>query len=99
MHRLVCRTHSLLHLHMVGWGGDMADKSQSHLFADADFGGCTRTLRLTSSMHLCVRGPRTSSPISGHSERQMCVSHSTREAEIVMNDAAVTCHGVASLYL
>lgn len=45
--------------------GDTDDERQPHLFAGADFAGCTWTLRSMSWMHLCVRGPRASCPILG----------------------------------
>merc|ERR1712004_273133 len=65
---------------------------QPHLFADADFAGCTDTQRSTSGLHLAIRGPNSCFPIAGVSKRQTCVSHSTPEAEMVsMNHALRHC--------
>jgi hypothetical protein len=80
LYRLVCYIHTTKHLRMIGWVGDPFDQVRPHLFADADFAGCTRTQRSTSGVHLALRGPRTCFPLSGQSKRQSCVSHSTPEA-------------------
>ena len=52
-----------------------------HLYADADFAGCPRTLRSTSGYHLAIEGPWTSLPQTGASARQTALSNSTPEAE------------------
>ena len=83
LHRLVCYINSFKHLRMMGWVGDDLSALQPHLFADADFAGCTATLRSTSGYHFAIWGPNTCFPITGVSRRQTCVSHSTPEAEIV----------------
>ena len=59
------------------------------LYADADFAGCVDSLRSTSGGHLNIQGPNTRLPLSGSSNRQGCVSHSTPEAEIVAADVAI----------
>ena len=46
--------------------------------ADADFAGCSQTLRSTSGLHLAIRSPNTCFLISGQSKRQSCVSRSSR---------------------
>jgi hypothetical protein len=99
LYRLMCYINSSKHLRMIGWVGDKPTDLQCHLFADADFAGCTQTQRSTSGIHLCVRGPRSCFPIAGHSKRQTCVSHSTPEAEIVAADAAVRTCGIPALIL
>ena len=63
--------------------GDRPDEVAPHLYADADFAGCTDTQRSTSGAHLKIEGPFTSFPLIGRSVRQGCVSVSTPEAEIV----------------
>ena len=99
LHRLVCYIHSTKHLRMIGWVGDKLDVLQPHLFADADFAGCTATQRSTSGYHFAIRGPNTCFPIMGVSKRQSCVSHSTPEAEIVSADLSLRHCGLPSFAL
>ena len=89
LHRLVCYIHSSKHLRMIGWVGDELSALQPHLFADADFAGCTSTQRSTSGYHFAIRGPSSCFPITGVSKRQTCVSHSTPEAELVSADLSL----------
>ena len=44
LHRLVCYIHSTKHFRMIGWIGDDLRNLQPHMFADADFAGCTGSL-------------------------------------------------------
>ena len=97
LHRLIGYIHHTKHLRMVGWVGDELSCIQPHLFADADFAGCTTTQRSTSGVHSVLRGPNTSFPIAGQSKRQTCVSHSTPEAELVATDFALRTTGIPSL--
>ena len=97
--RLVCYVNSSKHLRMIGWVGDDLSALQPHLFADADFAGCTATQRSTSGYHFAIRGPNTCFPITGVSGRQTCVSHSTPEAEIVSADLALRRCGLPSFAL
>ena len=99
LYRLMCYIHSSLHLRMVGWVGDDGSLLQPHLFADADFAGCSATQRSTSGLHMSIRGPNSCFPISGQSKRQSCVSHSTPEAEIVAGDFALRLCGLPALDL
>ena len=99
LHRLVCYINSSKHLRMIGWVGDDLSALQPHLFADADFAGCTATQRSTSGYHFAIRGPNTCFPITGVSRRQICVSHSTPEAEIVSADLALRHCGLPSFAL
>lgn len=52
-----------------------------HLYADADFAACPRTIRSTSEYHLAIEGPWSSMPQHGASARQTALSNSTPEAE------------------
>ena len=96
LHRLV---HATKHHRMVGWVGDPFDKVGLHLFADADFAGCTSTKRSASGYHLQLQGPSTWFPLSGVSKRQACVSHSTPEAELVAATFALRHCGLPALVL
>ena len=84
---------------MMGWIGDKLYALQPHLFADADFAGCTDTQRSTSGLHLALRGPNSCFPIAGVSKRQTCVSHSTPEAEMVSMSHALRHCGLPCLDL
>ena len=46
-----------------------------------------------------LRGPHTSFPIAGYSQRQGCVSHSTPEAELIALDSALRKLGVPGLLI
>ena len=84
---------------MTGWVGDGIDAVLPHLYADADFAGCTSTLRSTTGYHFVIRGSNTCFPIAGVSKRQGCVSHSTPEAELVAGDTAMRLCGLPFLSL
>ena len=99
LHRLVCYINSSKHLRMIGWVGDDPSALQPHLFADADFAGCTATQRSTSGYHFAIRGPNTCFPITGVTRKQACVSHSTPEAEIVSADLALRHSGLPGFAL
>ena len=94
LHRLVCYIHSSKHHRMVGWVGDNPGVLRPHLFADADFAGCTATQRSTSGYHFAIRGPHTCFPIAGVSERQSCVFRSTPESEVVSTNLAMRHSGL-----
>ena len=83
----------------MGWVGDKLSDLQPHLFADADFAGCSDTQRSTSGLHCVIMGPTTNFPIQGISKRQGCVSHSTPEAEIVATSYALRMVGLPALQL
>ena len=99
LHRLMNYVHSSLQLRMVGWIGDKLDNIEPHLFADADFSGCTFTQRSTTGLHLVLRGPNSSFPIAGASKRQGCVSQSTPEAELVATSYSLRHHGLPAITL
>ena len=65
----------------MAWVGDEISELGPHLYADADFAGCPRTLRSTSGYHLAIEGPWISLPQTGASARQTALSNSTPEAE------------------
>jgi len=53
------------------------------LFCDADWAGDQNDHKSTSGVLLCLMGPNTFIPISAISKKQISVSKSTPEAEIV----------------
>ena len=93
LHRLMCYVHHTLHLRMVGWVGDSISDLRLHLFADADWAGDAVTMKSTSGVFLCVRGPSSSFPLAAISRKQTAVSHSTPEAELVAADVALRLEG------
>ena len=66
----------------MGWVSDQLHDVQPHAYADADFAGCTRTLRSTSGAQIQIEGPNTRFPLYARSVRQQAVAHSTLDAEL-----------------
>ena len=94
LYKLVCYIQTSQGRKMIGWVGDEINAIQPHLFSDSDFAGTEGTLKSTSGVHLCLRGPHTSFPLSGQSKRQGCVSSSTTEAELVAGSLALRTAGL-----
>ncbi len=94
LYKLFCYIHTTKGRKMIGWVADDIDDVQPHLFSDSDFAGTEGTLKSTSGVHLCLRGPHTSFPLSGQSKRQGCVSTSTTEAELVAASLALRTAGL-----
>ena len=88
LHRLVSYINSSLHMRQVAWVGDDVSELGPHLYADADFAGCPRTLRSTSGYHLSIEGTTSSMPQVGASARQTALSNSTPEAEFAAGHLA-----------
>ena len=99
LHKLLSYIQTTQHYRLVGWVGDKLEDIQPHLFADADLAGDPLTQRSTSGAHLCLRGPHTSFPIAGLSQRQTCVSRSTPEAEMIALAKALATHGLPGMIL
>ena len=59
LYRLMCYVHSSLGKRQFAWIGDTAAELSPHLYADADFAGCTETARSHNGVHLCLKGYRT----------------------------------------
>ena len=95
----MCYINDTYHIRMTGWIGNKASELGIHLFADADFAGCSKTSRSTSGAHLAVIASKSHWPPAGQSKKQGCVSHSTPEAEIVAADHALRSIGVPALAL
>ena len=99
LHRLMCYIHSTRHLRQVGFVGQEPHDVGPILFTDADFAGCSETMRSTSGVHVDVSGPATKFPVSGISKKQTAVSHSTPEAEIVAGAFGLRAEGIPALQL
>ena len=93
LYRLVCYIHTTKGKKLIGWVADDIDDIQPHVFSDSDFAGTEGTQTSASGVHLCLRGPHISSPLSGQSKRQGCVSLSTTEAELMAGALALKSAG------
>ena len=98
LHRLMCYINSTKHYRQVGWVG-ASDDVDPVLFCDADFAGCSETMRSTSGVHFEVSGARTKFPVSGISKKQTAVSHSTPESEIVAAAFGLRTEGIPGVQL
>ena len=99
LHRMMCYINTTLDMRMIGKVGDDAESLFAALFSDADFAGCSETLRSTSGIFLKMSGPNTSYPIGGCSKKQTAVSHSTPEAEIIAAELGLRQEGLPALDL
>ena len=99
LYRLMCYIQSTLHLRMLSWCGDSKADLGPHLYADADFAGCTKTIRSTSGVFMSIMGPNTSCPLAAMSKKQSAVSHSTPESELVAADLALRTEGIPAIEL
>jgi len=97
LYHLMCYVNSTLKKRMIGWVGDSIEEHSIALYADADFAGCSQSLRSTSGSHMHIQGKHTRFPLAGGSKRQGCVSHSTPEAEIVAADVTLRTMGLPSI--
>ena len=95
----MCYVNSSLEMRLSAFVGDSADQWELVCYSDADFAGDKETMRSTTGVFLCIRGPHTFVPLAAQSKRQSCVSQSTPEAEIVAADAAVRSFGLPALSL
>ena len=84
---------------MIGWVGNTLDQVNPHLWADANYAGCSQSQRSTSGMHFAIRGSDTCFPIAAGSKRQGCMSTSTPEAEMVSGFSAMRSVGIQALEL
>jgi hypothetical protein len=99
LHRMMCYINSSQDMRMIGKVGDDSSKLFAALFSDADFAGCSETMRSTSGIFLKISGPNTSYPIGGCSKKQTAVSHSTPEAEIIAAELGLRQEGLPALDL
>ena len=97
--RMMCYIKATKHWRLVVWIGDPLQDITPTVFSDSDFAGCVETRRCTSGGFCCLRGPRTSFPISAVSKRQGSMSNSTTEAELPAAQTAVGRMGIPLLVL
>ena len=69
-----------------GMGWQPAPEAQPHVYADADFSGCPRTLRSTSGAQIHIEGSNTHFPSLARSIRQQATAYSTPNAELAASN-------------
>ena len=99
LHVLIRYVNSSLDLRLKGNIGDSSDKLVLSLYRDADFADHKIHQNSSTGVLMALTGPNTLFPLNGASKKQMCVSHSTPEAEIVAANAAVRLEGLPALQL
>ena len=99
LHRLMCYIWSTRQYRLVGWVGQHDPTADPVLFTDADFAGCSETMRSTNGVHVEIAGPQTKFPTTGVSKKQGAVSYSTPEAEIAAGAFGLRTEGIPALQL
>ena len=79
--------------------GNTAKQCILGLFQDSDFAGDLEHSKSTSGGTLCVVGSHTFVPISWMCKKQISVSHSSTESEIISLDAGLRLDGIPALDL
>ena len=74
--------------------GNTAKQCRLGLFQDSDFAGDLEDSKSTSGGTLCVFGSHTFVPISWMCKKQISVSHSSTELEIISLDAGLRLDGI-----
>ena len=79
--------------------GNTAQHCRLGLFQDSDFVGDLEDLKSTSGGLLCIFGSKTFVPITWMCKKQISVSHSSTEAEVISVDAGLRMDGSSALDL
>ena len=79
--------------------GNTAKQCRLGLFQDSDFAGDLEDSKSTSGGTLCVYGSHTFVPISWMCKKQIAVSHSSTESEIISLDTGLRLDGLPALEL
>ena len=79
--------------------GNTAKQCRLGLFQDSDFAGDLEDSDSTSGGTLCVFGSHTFVPISWMCKKQILVSHSSTESEIISLDAGLRFDGIPAFDL
>ena len=79
---------------MLQCGKHTAKQCRLGLFQDSDFAGDLEDSKSTSGGTLCVFGSHTFVPISWMCEKQIAVSHSSTESEIISLDTGLRLDGL-----
>ena len=95
--RLIQYMHQTVEHSQVCFVGDSPSDCWLTLFSDASFAGDLRDSKSTSGGFLCLVGPNTFVPITWICKKQVAVSHSTAEAEVISLDAGMRLEGIPAL--
>ena len=79
--------------------GNTATQCRRGLFQDSDFAGDLEDSKSTSGRTLCIFGSHTLVPISSMCKKQISVSHSSTESEIISLDGGLRLDGIPALDL
>jgi hypothetical protein len=99
LHKLICYINSTLDMRMIGKVGNTKESINCALFSDADFAGCSETMKSTSGVFMKLSASNTHFPLSACSVKQTAVSHSTAEAEMIAAELALRKEGLPILDL
>lgn len=77
--------------------GDEPDKCWLTLYDDASFAGDLKGFKSISGCLFVSVGPNTFAPLAWLCKKQIAVSHSSSEAEIISSDAGVRMEGIPAL--
>ena len=97
--RFISYIHHTCEYKQYCYVGNTAKQCRLGLFQDSDFAGDLEDSRSTSGGTLCVLGIHTFVPISWMCKKQISVSHSSTESEIISLDAGLRLDGIPALNL
>ena len=97
--RLISYIHHTCNYKQYCHVGNTAKQCRLGLFQDSDFAGDLEDSKSTSGGTLCIFGSHTFVPISWMCNKQISVSHSSTESEIISLDAGLRLDGFPALDL
>ena len=99
LNRLISYIHHTCEYKQCCYVGNTAKQCRLGLFPDSDFAGDLEDSKSTSGGTLRVFGSHTFVPISWMCKKQISVSHSSTESEIISLDAGLRLDGIPALDL
>ena len=97
--RLISYTHHTCDYKQYCHVGNTAKQCRFGLFQDSEFAGDLEDSNSTSGGTLCIFGSHTFVPISWMCKKQIAVSHSSTESEIISLDTGLRLDGLPALEL
>ena len=97
--RLISHIHHTSHHRQNCHVGNTVQHCRLGLFQDSDFAGDLEDSKSTSGGILCIFGSRTFVPQSWMCKKQISVSHSSTESEVLSLDAGLRMDGIPTLDL
>ena len=99
LNRLISYIHHTCEYEQYCHVGNTPKQCRLGLFQDSDFAGDLEDSKSTSGRTLCVFGNHTFVPISWMCKKQIAVSHSSTESEIISLDTGLRLDGLLALEL